>query len=84
MSSEEVIEQFSAPSKGTWIAFLTCGVLLLVWISVELMFLNARLVGARPISGKEPGAVLACVDLNRYSSFDLVALAPLGTGADNA
>jgi hypothetical protein len=58
MSSKEVIKQFSVPSKGTWIAFLICGVLLLVWISVELMFVNARLAGARPISGKEPGAVL--------------------------
>jgi hypothetical protein len=58
MSSEEVIKEFSVPSKGTWIAFLICGVLLLVWIGVELMFVNARLAGARPISSKEPGAVL--------------------------
>src|SRR6266850_1280073 len=58
MSSEEVIKEFSVPSKGTWIAFLICGVLLFVWVGVEFMFMNAMLAGEHPISPKEHGAVL--------------------------
>ncbi len=57
MSTEEVLQEFRAPSKGTWTAFLTCGVLLLVWIGVELMFIEARLGGAQPLSGKDSGGV---------------------------
>ena len=58
MSTDEVLQEFRAPSKGTWTAFLICGLLLLVWIGVELMFVKAMLAGASPISGREPGAVL--------------------------
>jgi hypothetical protein len=58
MASEEVIEEFLVPSKGTWTAFLICGVLLLVWIGVELMFVNTWLAGEHPKSGKEGGIVV--------------------------
>jgi hypothetical protein len=59
MSTEEVLQEFRVPSKGTWTAFLICGVLLLVWIGVELMFVKARLAGAHPLSGKDSGGVAA-------------------------
>src|SRR5215831_6765966 len=55
MSTEKVLEEFRAPSKGRWRDFLTCGVLLLVWIGVELMIVKARLEGAHPLSGKDSG-----------------------------
>src|SRR5216110_2902179 len=41
MSAEQALEEFRVPSKGTWTAFLICGLLLLVWVGVELMFVNA-------------------------------------------
>ena len=59
MSTEEVLQEFRVPSKGTCTAFLICGVLLLVWIGVELMFVKARLAGAHPLSGKDSGGVAA-------------------------
>ncbi len=58
MSSEEVIEEFLVPSKGTWTAFLICAVLLLVWIGVELMFVNTWLAGDHAKSGKEGGIIV--------------------------
>ena len=59
MSTEEVLQEFRVPLKGTWPAFLICGVLLLVWIGVELMFVKARLANAHPLSGKDSGGVAA-------------------------
>ena len=59
MSAEQVLEEFRVPSKGTWTAFLICGLLLLVWLGVELMFVNAWVAGEHPISSKERGVVLA-------------------------
>ena len=57
MSTKEVLQEFRAPSKGTWRAFLICGVLLFVWAWCEVMIVNAMLAGEHPISSKEPGAV---------------------------
>src|ERR1051326_5504696 len=58
VSTDEVVKEFRVRSKGTWAAFLLCGVLLLLWVVMEVMFVKAWLSGARPISFKENGAIL--------------------------